>query len=335
MAHFTTAGKRYREGTAYAEFGDADINVPPPPASATTYEQLAPSELPDVGGNRKFLFWDTGRRVTNKRRVRWTFSHADTWTTWNAVAYYGVPPTGSGGGTIVAFDAHWVGTGSLDPTPVDGPGSTFVNGPGGGQTAWPAAGNDHQVDTQWGAATVRALDHLQRSPSDPQLDFSSLQQLIYGGDNSGVFEENDDGLTAGGGIVGIASTTAQQLSFPQNSGALVLASYVRPVPTDPGRFFFELVELIRESVIKFKDRGDPSPEDLVRLKLIADSLDLVRGERPSADVFDGLVKAARDLSAPELKRTIAATRATLQRGEAALKALEGMQGNIVPKGRKK
>src|SRR5262249_28535815 len=154
------------------------------------------------------LFWDTGRRVTNKRHVRWTFNHPDQWATWNAVAWYGVVGGNGHPVPIVSLDAYWVGTGTLDPPPGDGPGSTFGNGPSPGQTAWPAGGNDHEVSTQWGAATIRALDHLRRSPSDASLDFSSLTQLIFGGDDSGVFEENDDGITAGGGITGIASTTA-------------------------------------------------------------------------------------------------------------------------------
>src|SRR5262245_23268692 len=105
MAHFTTAGKRYREGTTYLSFGALDVGVTPPPAPPTTVEQTAPSELPDTPHNRKFLFWDTGRQVTNKRHVRWTFSHADEWTTWNAVAWYGVPPVGNGPGEpLVSFD---------------------------------------------------------------------------------------------------------------------------------------------------------------------------------------------------------------------------------------
>jgi hypothetical protein len=233
---------------------------------------------------------------------------------------------GNGGPPLVTFDAYWVGAGTLDPTPIDGPGSTFVNGPGAGQSAWPAGGNDHVVNTQWGQATIRALDNLRRAPADPQLDFSSLTELIFGGDDSGLFDENDDGLTAGGGVTGIASTTAPQLTFAQNSSAMVLAGYVQPVSHLPSGFLGELVGLINEAVLGhlIPTNVDPSPEDLVRLKLLAQSLDLVRGERPGGDAFEGLVAAARQMSAPELKRTIAGTRATVRRGEAALKSLEAI-----------
>lgn len=333
MAHFTTAGKRYREGTAYASFGALDVGVTPPPAPPTTVEQTAPAELPDAGGARKFLYWDTGRRITNKRHVRWTFSHSDTWATWHAVAYYGVPPQGNGGSPVVSLDAYWVGNGSLDPTPVDGPGSSFVDGPAG-QPAWPDGGNDHRVRTEWGDATIRALDHLRRSASDPELDFSSLTQLVYGGDDSSVFEENDDGLTAGNGVTGLASTTAHQLTFPQGSGGLVLAGYVRPVPTyQPPIDWRELLEKLRrepgESPLdRLKWYVDDSPVDLVALRRLVESLGRVREEQPGGgaveDPFGGVVARAREMSATELKRTISGTRATLRRGEAALKSLESL-----------
>jgi hypothetical protein len=77
------------------------------------------------------------------------------------------------------------------------------------------------------------------------------------------------------------------------------------------------------------DRGDPSPEDMIRLKLISESLDLVRGgEITPIDAFEGLVGAAAKMKPAELKRTIAGTRATLERGAAALKALESLANKI-------
>lgn len=67
MGHFTTAGRRYREGTGFASFGALDVGVNAP----TTVEQTAPASLPDgVGVTRSFLFWDTGRQITGKRHVQ-------------------------------------------------------------------------------------------------------------------------------------------------------------------------------------------------------------------------------------------------------------------------
>jgi hypothetical protein len=322
MSHFTTAGERYREGSALDSFSSLDVGVPPPPAMPTTVEQIAPKQLNDDAATRAFLFWDTGRQVTGKRHVRWSFSHADQWSTWNAVAWYGLLGPGGVAEPIVSLDAYWVGQGPIDPTPIYGPASSFVNGPAG-QIAWPYEGNDHAVRTEWGPATVHALPHLQRSPSDPVLNFSSLTKLIYGdGDAGDVFDEDDEGITSSSGIVGVENVTSLEMMFPQGTGAVVLASYVSPAPID---FVFDLTKLLGEANLgKLIDKGDPSPDDLVRLKLIAETLDLVRGERPSPDVFAGLVDAARLMSPAQLKRTITQTRATLRRGEASLKSMEAI-----------
>jgi hypothetical protein len=326
MAHFTTAAKRYREGTPFDSFGGLDVGVYPGP-TPTTVDQWAPKSLPDDGGpERMFLFWDTGRCITGKRHVRWTFSHADQWTTWNAVAWYGIPPANGGGGHTISLDAFWVTNGTLDPTPVDPPpASTFVDGAGAGNTAWPAGGNDHLVNTQWGSGNIHALSHLRRSVADPELDFSSIEQLTWGGDDSSTFEENDDGVTSTTGITGIASSTSQDFPFAQGAGAVLMIGYVQPVSTVPP-FGWKLKELVDEAILQhfINPVVDPSPEDMVRLKLISESLDLVRGERPGPDVFEGLVSAAKGMSASELKRTIASTKATLNRGESALKSLEAM-----------
>src|SRR5438874_13633894 len=94
MAHFTTAGKRYREGDILPGFGSVDLTITNP---GTTFEQTAPASLKDQDNNtRNFLYWDTGRRITGKRKVRWTFNHPANWSEWNAFAWYGVPPPGNG-----------------------------------------------------------------------------------------------------------------------------------------------------------------------------------------------------------------------------------------------
>ena len=334
MAHFTTKGKLYREGTDLDAFGALDVTVTAP---GTTVEQTAPSSLPDSGGvSRSFLYWDTGRRITGKRKVRWTFNHPANWSNWPAAAYYGVPGGGGPGTPVITVDAHWVGVGPIDPTPIDGPGSTFVNGPGP-TPAWPSGGNDHRVRTEWGAANIHAKDHLQRNVGDPILNFSSWQQLVYGGDSTDVFEENDDDILPGSGVTGIVSSTSQFFPVAQGVGGFLMAGYVPPDrrrgPDRPGGrpdwdIFRELVEILREKDLsKFfpPDRGDPSPEDIIRLKLISESLDLVRGGTVTpTDAFDGLVGAANKMSAAQLKRTILGTKATLNRGQAALKALEAL-----------
>ena len=330
MGHFTTKGKLYSEGTDLSAFGSLDVTVT---ATGTTVQQEAPPSLLDANGTlRSFLYWDTGRRITGKRKVRWTFNHPTNWSEWPAAAYYGIPPTGSGGTPHVTVDAHWVGTGSLNPTPIDGPGSTFVNAPGGTPVAWPGNGNDHLVLTQWGAATIHAKAHLQQGPGDPLLDFSSWQQLIYGGDATGYFEENDDDITSGSGVTGIANSTSPFFTVPHNQSSFLMAGYVVPVKARPD-IFKELFELIRtQDLTKFIDKGDPSPEDIIRLKLISESLDVVRGGTVTDfDAFEGVLGAAQKMSQAELKRTIAGIKSTLLRGQSTLKTLEALAKKAAPR----
>jgi hypothetical protein len=330
MGHFTTKGKLFPEATDLSSFGSLDVTVT---AAGTTVEQTAPPSLPDADGvSRSFLYWDTGRRITGKRKVRWTFNHPTNWSEWPAAAYYGTPTDGPPGTPHVTTATHWVGTGPINPTPIDGPGSTFINAPGGTPVAWPGSGNDHVVLTQWGAATIHAKDHVQRNLGDPLLNFSSWQQLIYGGDGSGYFEENDDDITSGSGVTGIANSTSPFFTVPQNNSSFLMAGYVLPTKPDVD-IFKKLIELIRAfDPGKFIDKGDPSPEDIIRLKLISESLDVVRGGTvTNYDAFESLLGAAKKMKPADLKRTIAGTKATLLRGQAALRTLESIMKNSKPR----
>ena len=272
MAHFTTNGKQYPDGTIMPSFAGLDLTAIP---AGTTIAQTAPPVLQDSTNNpRSFLFWDTGRRIT-----------------------------------------------------IDGPGSTFVNGPGGTPVAWPWMGNDHQVRTEFGAATIHAKAHVQKSASDPSLNFSSWTWLVLGGDSSSYFDENDDNITSGSGVLGMANQTSPDFAAPKGSGGVLLGAYAAPGVTTVGPGIFEKLQalLTAISIGKYIDKGDPSPEDIIRLKLISESLDLVRGQHVTGDdAFAGLVGAAAKMSPAQLKSTIVETRATLLRGQAALRAIEGM-----------
>jgi hypothetical protein len=165
------------------------------------------------------------------------------------------------------------------------------------------------------------------------LDFSSWSQLVFGGDDTDYFAESDDDITAGSGITGIVNSTSPFITIGRGVGAVLMAGYVNPVtsvgPAWPDFDIFKKLEkLIRESRIDRifpPDRGDPSPEDIIRLKIISESLDLVRGGKVTdVDAFEGLLGAAKKMSPAELKRTITGTRATLLRGQAALKSIEAL-----------
>jgi hypothetical protein len=318
MAHFTTSAKRFPEGTSYAGFGGANLNVP---SGGDDFTYTAPAELPDAPHNRQFLFWDTGRRVTTKRTVHWTFTHPDSWTTWNAVAWYG-DPTGSGPGShTISATAYWVGTSLMDPTPIDGAASTFAG------AAWPAGGNDHNVDTEFGPGTLRALGHLQRHAGDPVLNFSGLARLVFGGDDSGVFEENDNDLPTGGTTpIGIEGSDLQ-LAYGQGESAIVLASYVTPAPVKVVPPQVGPLQDIGSILKKFLDRGDPSPEDIVRIRALEEVLGMMRGKPAQIDAFANLAEAAKNMTPAELKRTIAATEAQMRRGQVAIKSMQALAGS--------
>lgn len=326
MSHFTSSAKHYAGADDLPGFGSIDISVG---ATGTTLDQTAPPTLlgPDSQA-LSFLFWDTGRRITNKRRVRWTFSHPDRWTHWRAIAWYGA--TGDGpGNPEVNTGAYWIGVSPLDPTPINGAASSFVHAPGGTPVAWPWAGNDHVVRTEWGPASVVAQPHLQRSAHDPQLDFSSWIRLVAGGDGSGFFSETDndvDASTTGSGVSGIPGDGSPVYAAAQNAGAMLLAGYVTPPGRSPNLWLDRLRAVIASDLLgKFIDKGDPSPEDIVRLKLINESIDIVRGEQPtSTDAFEALIAAGRGMTPQQLKRAIVSTQTTLRRGQAAVKSLEAL-----------
>ena len=132
-------------------------------------------------------------------------------------------------------------------------------------------------------------------------------------------------------ITGIETLTGPNVTAPMGSGGIYLAGYVLPAPSStPPDLWRKFYEILRDPSIfkKFIDKGDPSPEDWIRLKLIAESLELVRGVKPTEiDAFEGLVAAAKKMAPAELKRTIAGTKSTLARGEAALKAMQALQAN--------
>lgn len=327
MSHFSSSAKQYAAANSLVGFGSISVNVA---VAGTTLDQTAPPFLlgPD-NQQLAFLFWDTGRRITNKRTVRWTFNHPENWTDWHAVAWYGVVGPDGTPQPLVGTGAYWIGQSTMTPTPIDGPGSSFVNGPGAANVAWPWQGDDHVARTQWGAATLHAVAQMQRSSSEPLVHFSSWVQLIYGGDDSGFFAENDDtvsGLSSGSGVSGLENAGSGDFTVAQGGGATLLAGYVTPPPPDHSGLLGRLREVLAGGLLgKYIDKGDPSPEDVIRLKLISETLDMVRGQRPtSSDAFEGLLEAAPKMSAQELKRTIVSTQTTLKRGQAAVKFLESL-----------
>ncbi|MBL8482596.1 MAG: hypothetical protein JNJ60_10385 [Rhodocyclaceae bacterium] len=326
MSHFSSSAQQLPGANPLIGFGSLNVDVT---MTGTSLQQTAPPFL--LGSNNEqlaFLFWDTGRRITTKRTVRWSFNHPDQWTDWRAIAWYGMPGDGPGQ-PLIGTTAYWIGNSTLMPTPIDGPASSFVNAPGGTPVAWPWNGDDHVVRTEWGAATLHAKGGMAGGPGSSSLDFSAWIQLVAGGDGNGYFSENDDNIdsiASGSGVSGIANSGSPDFAVGMGGGATLLAGYVTPPPPDLSGLIGKLREVIAGGLLgKYIDKGDPSPPDILRLKLISESIDMVRGEKPtSTDAFEALTAAARAMSPQELKRTIVSTQTTLRRGQAAVKFMESL-----------
>ena len=220
MDEFRTVARLWPSGTELDLGTDSNVLTLTPPDSAN-FSRIAAPFVTSADGtqNYEFLFWNTGRHMTNKRKVIWIFS-VFGWGIWTATRWYGTPPTVTNGGhPRVRADSFSInGDGTLSPaTPIDGAASTYAAG------AWPYSGDDHQIDTVPGAATVVAHDH------SGAYDFGGWTELIWGGDPSGDFVETDTGTTGSFGDSSFYTpVTAGTAPFhaAQNSTHDLIASYV-------------------------------------------------------------------------------------------------------------
>src|SRR5262249_20953232 len=76
----------------------------------STFTRHAANFVTSMDGtqNYQFLFWNTGRHVTNKRHVRWNFS-VGGWGLWTATRWYGTPGPGGPGAQRVRVDPFTIG----------------------------------------------------------------------------------------------------------------------------------------------------------------------------------------------------------------------------------
>ena len=141
MDEFQTIAKLWPTG-AEIDLG-TDSNLLGGPATFTR-NAASFATSPDGTQNYQFLFWNTGRHTTGKRRVRWNFSVLG-WGTWTATRWYGIPYGGPPGASRVRADAFTIGGDApLLGTPIS-PSSTYAPG------SWPLAGDDHVIGTTAGA----------------------------------------------------------------------------------------------------------------------------------------------------------------------------------------
>ena len=330
MNKFEVISKLWPSGTLLN--GGVDVNTVNPPGQVFT--RTAPPLAPGTGAPNgyRFLFWNTGRRVTNKHQVTWTFNNLPSWTTWTATRWYGIagPETDNGGGSklITASAFAMEDDASMPGTPIDAATSTFTDGPAG-QQAHPfgTPPDDHVASTQWGQASVAALD-----PFPPQMVFNEYYfagwlRLVLGGDTSGQFDETD-GATIGGSSF-YSHLDASPIPIGKDATVELMAAYrvvrISPpdvpdlIPIDYIKFIEWLLDYDR-LVNPFDPR--PSRADRLRVGVLTDLFALTRMAEGPEDLLKSLAVNAKSLSPEELKRAISSAKAITRRVEAATKALE-------------
>jgi hypothetical protein len=289
----------------------------PPPAG---HDETAPQFLalgPAPTDLLQFLFWHTGRRVTNLRHVHWSFT-AMSWSVWDATKWYGFPGTGGGGQPRIHAEAFNLATNSV--MSVDTPISGTVGG------TWPFLGNNNDVGTASGAATISAIDPLS------SLNLCGWQKLVYGGSpSSDTFTETDADVTAttvpGDGSGGVfVFTPGMTLSAAQNESGEALAAYGSTGSSGGGILVGILKDLVFERVPRrpIDIVSDPSPLDRIRQQLV---LELIRRTQPGEQItsgtdFNRIIESVPNMGAEELKRTLQSVQTQVDLGQTAVSSIE-------------
>lgn len=188
------------------------VAVPPGTASFDRHAALFVTS-PDGTQNFEFLFWNTGRNVTNKRHVHWDFT-VGGWSSWTGTRWYGVPPQNGGPPSHeVSVSPFSIANNApiASGTAIDAPASTFPAG------AYPDMGDDHLIDTENGAVSVAA------KPSLASQQFAGWDQIVWGGDDSDTFYESDSGPSQGS--FGFYPAGGGTFPVAQNGSAILLALY--------------------------------------------------------------------------------------------------------------
>jgi hypothetical protein len=265
----------------------------------------------DGSHNYQFLFWNTGRHMTNKRHVRWNFS-VGGWGVWNATAWYGTPPHNGHGPQRVHVDPFTIGGNApLTGTAIDGTASTYAGG------AYPLAGNDREIGTAGGAVNAVAKDPFSF------LAFAGWLQLIWGGDDGGEFVETDTGASPGS--PGFYATASGPFHVNQGGSADLLATYGNSaggLTIDWGAILAGLGVPLKPGIVI--GPGDPGPDDRIRLAFLEELIAKAgpeRGGDPAAD-FRQIITAVPKMSMDELKRSRQTLLTTLELGKSALSTID-------------
>lgn len=308
MDTFQVVSKLWPSG-ASLDLGD-DTNNVTVPSSFTRHAANFVSSM-DGTTQYQFLFWNTGRHLTNKRHVLWNFS-VGGWGLWTATRWYGTPSGLPPGPPRVHADGFALAAnGPLGTdTPINNTASTFPPG------AWPFNANDHEIGTANGPVTVVAKNPFH------SLTFAGWLQLMWGGDDSGTYVETDTGSAMSSSSFFDEAGSAP-FSAGQNTSADLLATYGNSsssITHIPWGEIFKGLGLGNGPI----GPGDPAPDDLIRLALIEQLLAKTRPGDPGAVGVDirRIIQEAPGMSLDELKRAKSSLQTSLDLGKTALNTLD-------------
>ncbi len=306
MSQFTVVTKLWPTG-ASLDLGTDETTLTVPPSASFNRHAANFVVSPDGTHNYQFLFWNTGRHVTNKRHVHWDFS-VGGWGIWTATKWYGTPG-GTGSQPWVDVEPFTIGGDALitgSGTAIDAAASTFAAG------AFPFSGNDHQIGTAGGAVTVVAKDPF------ASLDFAGWDQLIFGGDDSGQFNESDAG--GGPGSPSFFPAGSGPFHVNQNAGANLLALYGNHVRSGLGSILANIGDILtKPGPIS---RVDPSPEDRLRLAILEGLLLQTRPGVGETAALQALTQAAPGMSLSDLNAALKSVQTTIALGNTTISALQ-------------
>lgn len=185
--------------------------------------------------------------------------------------------------------------------------------------AWPFNGNDHEIGTADGPATVVAENAMSGK------DFAGWVQYLWGGDPSGDFVETDTGTSGSFGSSSFFTPVpagTNPFAAAQGVSYDLLATYA---PTAGPRIPWQVLlgEALANSVVKIPLGGDPGPEDVIRLAVLGELLQRTQpGAGGGITDFQGVIEAAPSMSHAELTRTKQMLQTTLELAKSALGAVE-------------
>lgn len=321
--------------------GGLDVSPVNPPGGSFIRTAPPLAAAPGAPNGYRFLFWNTGRRVTSKFKVTWTFSNLSSWTTWTATRWYGPDGGGGPGGTssklITATAFAMEDDASMPGSPIDSANSTFTNGPAG-QPAHPFGNppSDSVASTQWGAASVAAVDPFPPQMVFNQYLFAGWLKLVLGGDDTGQFDETDGTAIGGGGFYSYLAPSP--IAVSKDDTVDLMAAYrvvAIPRPGIPDRYPIDYIKFI-EWLLDYDRLIDPRPSpmgagaDRLRVGALTDLFALSRMAEAPEDLLKSLAANVKSLSPAELKRAVSSAKAITKSVEAATKSLEA----AMSKGRK-